>query len=131
MPSPLLLDTCALWWLSSEPGRLSELAQKAIVDGSDNLFVSSISALELVFKISKGKLKIPLNSSEEWFREVLKYHGVVQVPVNFQIASHSGELPPHHKDPYDRMIVATAMEYGMTIVTPDATIKKYGVDCLW
>lgn len=82
-------------------------------------------------KISKNKLKIPLDSPEEWFREILKHHGVVQVPVNFQIAGHSGELPRHHRDPYDRLIVATAMEYRMTIVTPDELIRKYDVECLW
>lgn len=56
----------------------------------------------------------------------------MQVPINFQIASHSGELPPHHKDPNDRLIIATAMEYGMTIVTPDKLIQQYeGITCLW
>ena len=128
---PLLLDTCALLWLSTEPSRLSAKAQQAIRDDPENLFVSSVSALELAIKVSKKKLKIPLDSSKDWFREVLKHHGIDQVPVNFQIASHSGELPPHHKDPYDRLIVATAMEYRMTIVTPDGFIRKYDVDCVW
>ncbi|HEX5037569.1 MAG TPA: type II toxin-antitoxin system VapC family toxin [bacterium] len=127
----LLLDTCTLWWLTSEPDRLSESARRAIEEDSESLFVSSISALELAMKIAKGKLGIPLESPETWFREVLKHHGVEQVPINFQIASHSGELPQHHKDPYDRLIVATALEYGMTIITPDALIKKYDVNCLW
>jgi len=128
---PLLLDSCTLWWLTSAPERLSEPARLAISENAENLFVSSITALELSLKIAKGKLGIPLDSTETWFREVLKHHGIEQVPVNFQIASHSSELPPLHKDPYDRLIIATALEYRMTIVTPDAFIHKYDVSFLW
>jgi len=128
---PLLLDTCTLLWLSSDLEGLSPRAKEGLRDHAGDLFVSSISALECAIKASKKKLRLPMDSPEEWFRGVLKQHGVVQVPVNFQIAGKSGELPDHHRDPYDRLIVATAMEYGMTIVTPDAIMRKYDVNCLW
>ncbi len=67
-----------------------------------------------------------------WFRQALGQHGVTQVPLNFQIAGQAGELPLHHKDPFDRLIIATALEYRMTIVTPDDLIRQYKeVECLW
>jgi PIN domain nuclease of toxin-antitoxin system len=128
---PLLLDTCTLLWLSSDADHLSPQAKEGLRPHAGDLFVSAISALECALLASKKKIRLPTASPEGWFRDVLKYHGIDQVPVNFQIASHSGELPPHHKDPYDRLIVATALEYRMTIVTPDELIRKYGVECLW
>ncbi len=128
----LLLDTCTLLWLSAGSARLSEPAQEAIRVGAGNLFVSAISALECATKVAKKKLVLPRKDVGLWFREVLDFRGIDQVPINFQIASRSGQLKPHHKDPYDRLIVATALEYKMTIVTPDKAIHKYkGVDYVW
>jgi PIN domain nuclease of toxin-antitoxin system len=129
---PLLLDTCTLLWLSSDQSQLSLNAKEAIQRHAGDLFVSAISALECAVKVSKKKLQLPLSKMETWFREVLNQHGIIQVPINFQIASQSGELPLHHKDPYDRLIAATALEYKMTIVTPDELIRQYkGVSCVW
>jgi len=129
---PLLLDTCILIWLSREPKYLSEKSREAIKDHSGDLFISAISALECSIKVAKGGLKLPLKDPGQWFREVLRHHGIAQVPINFQIASQSGELPFHHKDPFDRLIIATALEYKMVIVTPDKLIRQYKeVGCVW
>jgi len=128
---PLLLDTCTLLWLSMDLDQLSPKACEAILTHTNDLFVSCISALEMSTKCAKKKLDLP-GGAEEWFRAVLKHHGVAQVPINFQIASYSGNLPPLHKDPFDRLIIATAWEYHMTIVTPDRYIRQYpNVECLW
>lgn len=128
---PLLLDTCTLLWLSSDVGYLSPAARQAIVDSPRDLFVSGISALEISMKAYKGKLDLT-KEPEDWFRKTLKHHGVEQVPINFQIASQAGRLPPLHKDPFDRLIIATACEYRMTLVTPDRAIRQYSeVECLW
>ncbi len=129
---PLLLDTCTLFWLSSEPNGLSKQARNAIQENPNDLFVSAISALEFAIKTAKGHLRLPLKDAVTWFREVLTHHGISQVPVNFQISGQSGELPAHHKDPYDRLIIATALEYRMTVVTPDRLIHQYTeIECLW
>jgi len=126
-----LLDTCTLFWLVSEPGRISDQARSVIQENRDNLFVSAISAFEFGVKERKGKFKFPY-PAEEWFRRVLKDLGVAQVPINFQIATKSTQLPPHHTDPCDRIIVATAQEYGMRIITPDPLIQKYPqAECVW
>jgi PIN domain nuclease of toxin-antitoxin system len=129
---PLLLDTCTLLWLSLDQKYLSDQVRVAIRSHPEDLFVSAISALECATKVAKGKLRLPFQEVGLWFRKVLEHHGVSQVPVNFQIAGQSGELPPRHKDPYDRLIIATALEYRMTVVTPDRLIRQYAeVECLW
>lgn len=128
----LLLDTCTLLWLTSEQKCLSERARDAIQQHPDDLFVSAISALECATKAAKKKLRLPYPETDRWFRESLKKHGISQVPINFQIASHAGDLPLLHKDPYDRLIIATAWEYHMTIVTSDQVIHQYpDIECLW
>ncbi len=126
-----LLDTCTLFWLVSEPERISNPAKNVLLENPGNLFVSAISAFEFGVKERKGIFKFPY-PTEEWFRRVLKDSGVAQVPINFQIATKSTQLPPHHTDPCDRIIVATAQEYGMRIVTPDPLIRKYPqAECIW
>lgn len=132
---PLLLDTCTLWWLSNEKEQV-HLSPEAIVllkDFSDDLFVSAISAFELGMKMTKGKLSTKIKlTPEEWFREALQTHGIIQVPINFQIAAQSTQLPPIHRDPGDRMIIATAQEYNMKILTPDKLISQYPqAKCVW
>lgn len=130
----LLLDTCTLFWLSSDQDRLSKTSKEALVEYSGDLFVSAISALECATKVASGKLLLPASpqGANLWFRKVLDQHGITQVPVNFQIAGHAGELPLRHKDPFDRLIVATAWEYRMTVVTPDHMIRQYSeIKCLW
>lgn len=128
---PLLLDTCTFLWLGLDLSRLSEHAKTAIQTHEDDLFVASISALEVSALSRKKRLALP-TTTEEWFRKALKQHGVQQVPLNFQIASKSDCLPEIHRDPVDRILVATAQEYRMTLVTPDRYIRQYPeVECLW
>ena len=133
---PLLLDTCTLFWLSSNQKDLSKNSQDALVEHAGDLFVSAISALEFVTNVAKGKMRLPSQLPSQdailWFRKILAQHEVSQIPINFQIAGQSGKLPLHHKDPFDRIIIATALEYKMTIVTPDKLIRQYSeVECLW
>lgn len=128
---PLLLDTCTFLWLCLDQSKLSDTAKQAITKHEDDLFVPAISALEVSALSRKGRVKLPMKT-EDWFRKALKQHGVQQVPLNFQIASKSDGLPAIHRDPVDRILVATAQEYRMTLVTPDRYIRQYPeVECLW
>lgn len=128
---PYLLDTCTLFWLSSGPDRLSEKARTTIEENPDDLFASAISAFEFGVKERKGKFRFPLET-EAWFRSLLQELGLAQVPINFQIAIQSTQLPPLHADPCDRIIVATAQEYAMQILTPDRLVQQYPkTRCVW
>lgn len=114
-----------------DQSKLSERAKEAIRSHEDDLFVTAMAAFEISALCRKGRLKLPL-ATEEWFRRALKHHGIQQVPLNFQIASKSDGLPEIHKDPLDRLLVATAQEYRMTVVTPDQMIHRYpDIEYLW
>ena len=72
----------------------------------------------------KGRLRLP-RDPEAWFDAAIVFHGLKEVPVSGRIAALSTQLPPLHKDPADRMIIATAQVQGMTILTPDPLIRDY------
>lgn len=120
----LLLDTHALIWLATDLDQLSESAKSAIRFNALELYVSSITALEISLLTSSGKLewgKRPLSR----FEKALKHHHVNEVPVTSEIAWKSGKLEQIHRDPFDRIIIATAQEHGMTILTKDKIIPTY------
>ncbi len=121
----LLLDTHALLWVLDDHDALGESARSAIVDPRNDVFVSAISMWEISIKRSLGKLKAP-----EDLLSTVEAAGFQELPVTFVHADHAGGLPPHHRDPFDRMLVAQAQVEGLTIVTHDSVIAKYGVRTL-
>ena len=126
-----LLDTCTLIWLASDHAKLSQPALQAIGEEEATLFVSAISAFELGIKHGKGALTLPLEP-DSWYAEVLDFHGLHEISVNGRIAARSTMLPRLHSDPCDRILVATAEEHGLRILTPDPLIRAYPrAETLW
>ena len=120
----LLLDTHALIWLATDLSQLPDTAKSAIRFHAAELHVSAITALEISLLTKGGKLKWgkkPLS----FFERALKHHGVKEVPIDSEISWQSAQLPPIHRDPFDRIIIATAQAHGMTILTKDRTIPTY------
>ena|SRR5438067_1909258 len=130
----LLLDTCTLVWLDSDPALLSATARQEIGNQARSLFVSSVSALELAIKIRKGKLTLPM-PLETWFPGVLAAHGIEEMVVDWRdwrVSAATGALPLLHSDPFDRIIIATAKLNNQSIVTPDQLIRAYSdVPVVW
>ncbi len=129
----ILLDTCALLWLTQDPGKLSPAAQTAIRQHSDELAVSPISLWEIALKHDLGQLKLTQKISlEEWYPAVITSYGLHEFPLDAQTLLTSLRLPPIHKDPCDRMIIATALRHNAHIITADQIIPSYPkVRILW
>ena len=121
----LLLDTHVLIWVLENNPMLSSDARDAIIDGTNMVFVSSVSAWEISIKKAMGKLKVPDNLEEE-----IALHRFAQLNINFDHAQLAGELPDIHKDPFDRMLIAQAIIEKLTLVTGDSLIPKYDVTVL-
>ncbi len=121
----LLLDTCALIWLSLGGGKLTKQALR-LIDDAQMVSISTISAFEISHKYAKGGIELPCDP-ERWFYEVLKFHDIAEIAVDSQIAISSTKLPFIHSDPCDRFIIATAMRRGLPIVTADDRFTEYGV----
>lgn len=118
----LLLDTHALlWWLDDHPN-LSEKARTVIGEGKNLVLVSAVVIWEIRIKQALGKLKIPRN-----FRRVLENQPFENLGITAEHAYKVGDLPPHHRDPFDRMLIAQATVEGLTIVTRDPDFRKYKV----
>ncbi|MBK9264918.1 MAG: type II toxin-antitoxin system VapC family toxin [Polyangiaceae bacterium] len=127
----LLLDTCVLLWLMGDREKLSNECIRALSSEDAELFVSAISAFEIAVKVRKGKLVLPL-SAREWFSAALRTHRIVERPITSAIAAFSCEVPLSHNDPADRMIVATAMLEGLTLITSDSLIQSSpGLSIIW
>ena len=120
----LLLDTCALLWLAAEPEQLSRRAVAAIGRSAGGLFVSAITAFEIARKHRQGKLGLPL-PPEEWYAVALVTHGIAEIPLDGRLAARAATLPPIHRDPCDRFIIATAIDRSHAVITADKTIPRY------
>jgi PIN domain nuclease of toxin-antitoxin system len=121
----LLLDTNALIWTLVNQRRISRIAIDAIEDEANDVFVSVVSVWEIEIKVAKGKLRIP--SDLENALAVQSFEPLA-VAVRHVYAVES--LPRHHRDPFDRMIIAQAHLEGMTVVTSDSEIRRYPVSVL-
>jgi PIN domain nuclease of toxin-antitoxin system len=121
----LLLDTHAfLWWSADDPA-LGPNARSAIADGDNIVFVSAATAWEIATKRESGKLDAP-GDIVGWIRQ----GGFTELAIELEHAVLSAELPKHHRDPFDRLLVAQAAIEELTLVTADAEIVKYGVATL-
>jgi PIN domain nuclease of toxin-antitoxin system len=117
----LLLDTEALIWWDGNDARLGGHARASIQDATD-VYVSAASAWEVVIKTALGKLRATRRVAD-----AVDESGFTELPVTFAHAEAVGDLPLHHSDPFDRVIIASAVVEGLTIVTSDRRFESYAV----
>jgi PIN domain nuclease of toxin-antitoxin system len=121
----LLLDTHVLLWALGSPSTLGAQARTAIENRRTLVLVSAATAWEIGAKAALGKLRIPPD-----LREQLLEKRFTALPVNVEHGLRVGDLPLHHRDPFDRLLVAQAQLEGLTIVTRDPRIAAYDVETL-
>lgn len=122
----VLLDTHALLWALDGSEKLSELARHAILKLGNEVLVSSVSGWEIEIKRALGKLDAPRELGA-----AIDDAGFVRRLVRFEDCEKLDTLPPHHRDPFDRMLVAQALVDGIPIVTRDPWMSHYGVQTIW
>lgn len=121
----LLLDAhTLLWWLADDP-ELSEQARRAIADGANDALVSAATVWEIEIKRAIGKL-----SSPDDLVDVLEPSGLGSLPITLRDADSAARLAPHHRDPFDRMLVAQAQRLGAVVVSRDEIFGAYSVEAL-
>jgi PIN domain nuclease of toxin-antitoxin system len=124
--SAVLADTHVLiWWLAGSP-RLSSSAAKVIVDSRTEVRFSAASVWEISIKHAAGKLDMRENLLHE-----LDYEGFIELPISARHGLIAGALPSHHRDPFDRVLVAQAQSENLTLITNDERIAAYDVPVLW
>jgi PIN domain nuclease of toxin-antitoxin system len=124
-----LLDTHVLrWWLDGSH-RLSPAARSAIDAAGNSMVVSAVVPWELAIKTNIGKLNSEVLLSR--WNEIMDVQGFSEMPIDSSHAIRAGLLPRHHKDPFDRVLVAQAQATGWPIVSADPVFEAYGVRRIW
>ncbi len=119
----LLLDTQLLLWAAGQPDRLSPAARKALTDPDNELLFSAVSIWEVTIKNSLGRDDFRVEPRV--LRRGLIDNGYIELPVSSEHAVNVDALPPVHKDPFDRMLLAQAQVEGITLLTADAQLARY------
>lgn len=123
----LLLDTHALVWSLLEPERIPARLRATLIDPGHTVYVSAASIWEVAIKAGLGKLAFPLDRLEAITDEA----GFSELPVTSAHALEVRHLPLHHRDPFDRLLIAQAQHERLTLVTRDPDVRRYPVDTLW
>lgn len=126
----LLLDTHAFLWWVEDDARLSRKARAALADPANDAYLSLASSWEMAIKVSLGKLRLaaPL---EVFVPEQLAANGFRELAIDFRHVARVSRLPFRHRDPFDRLLVAQALEDGLTVVSADRVFRDYGVKRIW
>lgn len=126
----LLLDTQTfLWWVQDAPA-LSAKAHAAIAKPENDCLLSLASCWEMAIKLSLGKLKLP-TTIDRFIPEQLALNGFQQLSIDFRHVVCVTRLPWHHRDPFDRLLAAQALEEGIAVVSADHIFRRYGVRRIW
>jgi PIN domain nuclease of toxin-antitoxin system len=125
-----LLDTHAfLWWIEDDI-RLSENAREVIINPDNEIIISVISTWEIIIKHSLGKLSLS-EAPKDYIEEMLAVNEFTVLPIKLAHTFQIAELPNHHKDPFDRLLIAQSQIEQMPIITLDRQIIKYPVQTFW
>ena len=126
----LLLDTHALFWSLEASVKLSPAALTAIQDPLNDRLLSAATVWELSIKVGQGKLALSL-PYRQWIEKAITDLKLTILPVTVEYADRQSTLPWHHKDPFDRLLIAQALVEGIPIISVDVAFDPYGVTRIW
>jgi len=126
----VLLDTHAFLWLATGDDRLSETARKTFLNQKNSLFFSAASYWEICIKMSLGKISLKTG----WFQTIqneMKINAIQWLPIEMTHCAKVIKLPFHHRDPFDRMLVAQAITEKMQLLSRDSRLSAYSIKRIW
>lgn len=125
-----LLDTNTFLWWTTNDNQLSRKASKLIKNSDNDIYLSSASCWEIAIKHNLGKITLPENL-ESFIAEQLFINHFEPLQIEIQHALNVANLPYHHKDPFDRILVSQSQISELTLITNDRLIKQYDVNVVW
>jgi len=126
----VLLDTHCWLWVHAQPERLSPAARAVVEDAGNHLFLSAASAWEIAIKYALGKLPLPVPPAE-YVPSRMERADTSALPVAHEHALRVATLPPHHRDPFDRLLVAQCQLERMRLLTTDPQFRPYDIEVIW
>lgn len=124
-----LLDTHCWLWLQTSPERIPADSLEALSSTENDLFLSAASAWEIAIKYALGRLPLP-HPPHQYVQSRMVTSGTAPLPIEIRHAVHVASLPAHHRDPFDRLLIAQAKLEELTLLTADAQLSAYDVE-LW
>ena len=125
-----LLDSVVWLWSIASPEKINAAALEILENGQEEIYFSAASSWELSIKARAGKLQLPAPPGQ-CIPAFMAKQGLWPLSVSHLHSVKVFELPAHHNDPFDRMLIAQALVEGLTILTSDHEFEKYGVDVVW
>lgn len=126
----VLIDTHVFLWVLVSPKKLSLRARSVIESGDNHVLLSTASLWEIAIKEQVGKLSLP-NPPERYLRRRIAESDIEMLPVSAEHALRLFSLPVHHKDPFDRIIIAQSKEEDIAVITADAVMRRYEIEVIW
>jgi PIN domain nuclease of toxin-antitoxin system len=126
----LLLDTHTFLWAITDDPQLSQRARDSFASGRNELFLSVASVWEILTKVQIGKLPLP-RPAGPYLRDQLVANEVHVLPLRLEHVLRLEQLPLHHRDPFDRILVAQILEDDLPIISADPLLKKYSASLVW
>jgi len=126
----VLLDTHAFLWLITDEDRLSENARQTFLNTENSLFFSAASLWEICIKKSLGKISL----KDGWFRTIqaeMETNTIQWLPLEMAHCAEVTDLPFHHRDPFDRMLIAQAIVEEMKLLSRDSRLSDYAIELIW
>ena len=125
-----LLDTSVFLWALDADFRLNARAKEILTAPSDELFLSAVTVWEIAIKFALGSLPLP-KAPSEYISVAVRTWGLRTLDITHEHALRAGELPQHHRDPFDRMLIAQAVAEEMTVLTADRAFRPYKVEMIF
>jgi PIN domain nuclease of toxin-antitoxin system len=126
----LLVDSHALIWAVDSPDLLTSRAQTALKDATNQLFLSAATIWEIAIKVGTGKLSLALPYLQ-WMNRAIGDLSLTILPVTVDYANYQASLPTHHRDPFDRLLIAQSAVDSILIVSADVQFDAYGIQRVW
>jgi PIN domain nuclease of toxin-antitoxin system len=126
----LLLDSHTLLWAVDDPTRIGLKAVLELQDGANDLLLSAATIWEIAIKVGLGKLSLS-KSYRDWMNQAVTDLGVEILPITVSYADVQATLPNHHRDPFDRLLIAQCQVENVPIVSNDPVFDQYGIVRLW
>lgn len=125
-----LLDTSVFLWTAGAPDKMNKEAATLLSSRSSKLYLSAVSSWEIAIKLALGSL-ILLRRPSEFIPDAMRALTIQALDITHSHALAAGELPPHHRDPFDRILIAQARAENMALLTADRALAKYDVETLF
>jgi PIN domain nuclease of toxin-antitoxin system len=126
----ILLDTCAFLWLTTDAPELSNKARILFQNTDNAVYLSSVSVWEIIVKHQLGKLPLP-GAADDFIKQQCEKHFIESLSLDEKAVFNLSQLPNHHRDPFDRMLVCQAIAHDLTVLTSDELIMQYPVATAW